>query len=50
MARYERFAGALTGAGYLVYALDLRGHGKSIPVAMRRVILVRRRGPGWSMM
>lgn len=32
MARYERFAGALTDAGYLVYALDLRGHGKSIPV------------------
>lgn len=31
MARYERFAAALTGAGYLVYALDHRGHGKTIP-------------------
>lgn len=31
MARYGRFAEALTGAGYLVYALDHRGHGKSIP-------------------
>lgn len=31
MARYERVAQALTGAGYLVYAMDHRGHGKSIP-------------------
>lgn len=31
MARYERFAEALTGAGYLVFALDHRGHGKTIP-------------------
>lgn len=31
MDRYERFAQALTGAGYLVYALDHRGHGKSVP-------------------
>lgn len=31
MDRYERFASALTGAGYLVYALDHRGHGKSVP-------------------
>jgi alpha-beta hydrolase superfamily lysophospholipase len=30
MARYERFAQALTSAGYLVYALDHRGHGKTI--------------------
>ncbi len=28
-ARYERFAGALTGAGYAVYANDHRGHGKT---------------------
>src|ERR1700749_5125631 len=27
--RYERLAGALTGAGYLVYANDHRGHGGS---------------------
>ncbi len=27
--RYERFAGALTGAGFEVYALDLRGHGRT---------------------
>lgn len=31
MDRYERFASALTAAGYLVYALDHRGHGKSVP-------------------
>ncbi len=31
MARYARVAQALTGAGYLVYAMDHRGHGKSIP-------------------
>lgn len=30
MARYARFAEALTSAGYLIYALDHRGHGKSI--------------------
>jgi alpha-beta hydrolase superfamily lysophospholipase len=28
-ARYERFAGALTKAGYIVYANDHRGHGKT---------------------
>lgn len=28
-ARYERFAGALTNAGYAVYANDHRGHGKT---------------------
>ena len=28
-ARYERFAGALTKAGYAVYANDHRGHGKT---------------------
>jgi alpha-beta hydrolase superfamily lysophospholipase len=28
-ARYERFAGALTKAGYTVYANDHRGHGKT---------------------
>jgi alpha-beta hydrolase superfamily lysophospholipase len=28
-ARYERFAGALTSAGYAVYANDHRGHGRT---------------------
>ncbi|MDI6743458.1 MAG: alpha/beta hydrolase, partial [Smithella sp.] len=28
-ARYERFADALTNAGYMVYANDHRGHGKT---------------------
>lgn len=28
-ARYERFADALTGAGYAIYANDHRGHGKT---------------------
>jgi alpha-beta hydrolase superfamily lysophospholipase len=28
-ARYERFAGALTAAGYAVYAQDHRGHGRT---------------------
>ena len=28
-ARYERFAGSLTKAGYAVYANDHRGHGKT---------------------
>ncbi|GLI08173.1 alpha/beta hydrolase [Paenibacillus tyrfis] len=28
-ARYERFAGVLTGAGYAVYANDHRGHGRT---------------------
>lgn len=29
-ARYARFAGALTKAGYVVYANDHRGHGKTV--------------------
>ena len=28
-ARYERFAAALTAAGFAVYAQDLRGHGRT---------------------
>ncbi len=32
-ARYARLAGALTAAGYGVYASDLRGHGPSCPPA-----------------
>lgn len=34
-ARYERLAAALTEAGYLVYASDLRGHGPQCPAADR---------------
>lgn len=30
-ARYDRFATALNNAGYVVYANDHRGHGKTIP-------------------
>ena len=30
-ARYERFARVLNGFGYIVYANDHRGHGKSVP-------------------
>ena len=33
-ARYERFAGALTAAGYVVYANDHRGHGATGPRRM----------------
>lgn len=29
-SRYERFAEALTGAGYVVYANDHRGHGRTV--------------------
>ena len=31
-ARYQRFAAALNDAHYLIYALDHRGHGETIPV------------------
>ena len=30
--RYERLAAALTGAGLAVYAMDLRGHGRTVYV------------------
>ncbi len=30
-ARYRRFGEALTGAGFVVHALDQRGHGQSVP-------------------
>ena len=38
-ARYERFAGSLTKAGYAVYANDHRGHGKTAGYRMQSVIL-----------
>ena len=40
--RYDRLARALTAAGYLVYASDHRGHGKT--AAMRGARILRREG------
>ncbi len=44
-ARYERFAEALTGAGYAVYAHDQRGHGQTAAEADHGIFAER---DGWS--
>ncbi|MFW5470661.1 alpha/beta hydrolase [Knoellia sp. CPCC 206435] len=44
-ARYERFAEALTGAGYAVYAHDQRGHGHTAAKADHGIFADR---DGWS--
>jgi alpha-beta hydrolase superfamily lysophospholipase len=46
-ARYERFAQALTGAGFAVYADDHRGHGKTAGELSRVGILARQHGYRW---
>ncbi|MBI4632936.1 MAG: alpha/beta hydrolase [Deltaproteobacteria bacterium] len=47
-ARYERFAAALTAAGFAVYALDLRGHGRTAKRAENMGYLGQ--GDGFEMM
>lgn len=42
--RYQYFAQALTAAGYLVYAPDLRGHGRTAGVVERTGYLADRNG------
>src|SRR5215213_6341590 len=37
-ARYDRFAGALNGAGFAVAGLDHRGHGRTAPATGRGVM------------
>jgi alpha-beta hydrolase superfamily lysophospholipase len=47
--RYERFAQALTKAGYIVYANDHRGHGRTVGDVEKLGIIADKDGFSWMM-